>query len=51
MQVLRNSINLLPWIGTTLEFAVIGAVILIGVVADELVKRVAARRRAARQAA
>jgi ribose transport system permease protein len=48
MQALRNSINLLE-IGTTLEFAVIGAVILIGVVADELVKRYAARRRAARQ--
>jgi ribose transport system permease protein len=50
MQVLRNAINLMPWIGTTLEFAVIGAVILIGVIADELVKRVAANRRAARQA-
>ena len=48
MQALRNSINLLE-IGTTLEFAVIGAVILIGVIADELVKRYAARRRAARQ--
>ena len=49
MQVLRNAINLMPWIGTTLEFAVIGAVILIGVISDELVKRLAAKRRAARQ--
>jgi hypothetical protein len=36
-------------ISDKLEFAIIGAVILIGVIADELVKRVAARRRAARQ--
>ena len=50
MTVLRNSINLLG-IPTQLEFAIIGAVILVGVVADELVKRVAAKRRAARQAA
>ena len=49
MQVLRNSINLLE-IPTQLEFAIIGAVILVGVVADELVKRFAAKRRAVRQA-
>jgi ribose transport system permease protein len=49
MQVLYNAIVLLN-IPTQLEFAIIGAVILIGVIADELVKRVAARRRAARQA-
>ncbi len=49
MQVLRNSINLLQ-IPTQLEFAIIGAVILVGVIADELVKRLAAKRRAARQA-
>ena len=49
MQVLRNSINLLE-IPTQLEFAIIGAVILVGVVADELVKRLAAKRRATRQA-
>lgn len=48
MQVLRNSINMLK-IPTQLEFAIIGAVILVGVVADELVKRYAARRRAVRQ--
>ena len=48
MQVLRNSINMLK-IPTQLEFAIIGAVILIGVVADELVKRYAAKRRAARR--
>ena len=47
MQVLRNSINLLG-IRTELEFAIIGAVILIGVTADELVKRYAAKRRAVR---
>ncbi len=46
MQVLRNSINLLG-IPTQLEFAIIGAVILLGVVADELVRRLAAHRRTA----
>ena len=44
MRVLYNSINLLG-IPTQLEFAIIGAVILIGVIADELVKRMVARRR------
>ena len=47
MRVLYNSINILR-IPTHWEFAIIGAVILSGVVVDELVKRVAARRRAAR---
>jgi ribose transport system permease protein len=45
MQVLRNSIRLIEGIPQQIEFAVIGAVILLGVIADELVKR-AARRRA-----
>lgn len=44
MRVLYNSINLLE-ISTTLEFAIIGLVILVGVVVDELMKRYAARRR------
>jgi len=48
MRVLYNAINILG-IPTHLEFAIIGAVILAGVVADELVKRYAAKRRAARQ--
>jgi len=47
MQVLRNTITL-----TTrhhnMEFAIIGAVILAGVIADELMKRYHVRRRAAR---
>jgi ribose transport system permease protein len=50
MQVLRNMITLLDAIPTHIEFAVIGAVFLGGVVADELVKRYAARTRAERQA-
>lgn len=49
MQLLYNSINLLG-IPTTLEFAIIGVVILAGVVTDEVVKRIAAERRAAQQA-
>jgi len=48
MRVLYNAINILG-IPTHVELAIIGAVILAGVVTDELVKRLAARRRAARQ--
>ena len=47
MRVLYNSINILR-IPTHWEFAIIGAVILSGVIVDELVKRLAARRRAAK---
>ena len=50
MRVLYNAINILG-IPTHLEFAIIGAVILAGVIADELVKRMAARRRATRERA
>jgi len=50
MRVLYNSINLMG-IDTQLEFAIIGMVILIGVIVDELVKRVAARHRAQAEAA
>lgn len=44
MRVLYNSINLLQ-IPTQLEFAIIGVVILLGVIADELVKRYLANRK------
>ncbi len=44
MQILKNSINLLDF-PTQLEYAIIGAVLLVGVTADELTKRFAARRR------
>ncbi len=44
MQVLRNSITLIDWIPTNIEYAVIGAVILGGTVVDELVRRIAATR-------
>lgn len=46
MRVLNNAINLVDGIDTSTEFAIIGMVILIGVIVDELVKRVAAKRRA-----
>ena len=49
MRVLRNSINLLR-LPTHLEYVIIGAVILFGVMADEIVKRIVARHRAFRQA-
>ena len=48
IRVLYNAINILG-IPTHLEFAIIGAVILCGVITDELVKRFAARRRAVRE--
>jgi len=48
LRVLPNAIGVLG-IPTHIEFAIIGAVILVGVIADELVKRFAARRRAVRQ--
>ena len=48
MRVLNNTITLVDWIPQNIEFTVVGAVILAGVTADELVKRVAARRRAVR---
>ncbi len=48
MQVLRNMITLVTT-HNNIEFAIIGAVILAGVVADELVRRYAVRRRAARE--
>ena len=50
MQVLKNTITLVDAIPTNIEYAVIGAVILGGVMTDELVKRYASRRRAAQQA-
>ena len=49
MRLLMNSIIMLG-ISDQLEQAVIGAVILVGVIVDELVKRYAARRRAIIQA-
>jgi ribose transport system permease protein len=48
--VLNNASNLLGY-PTRLEFAIIGVVILVGVIVDELVKRMAAARRARRGAA
>jgi len=49
MRVLYNAINILG-IPTQLEFAIIGIVILGGVVVDELIKRFVAMRRALRSA-
>ena len=48
MRVLYNAINILG-IPTQLEFAIIGIVILGGVVADELVKRFVVHRRVSRE--
>jgi len=51
MQVLRNMIILVEWIPTHIEYAIIGGVILAGVSADEIIKRIASKRRAAAEAA
>jgi len=50
LQVLRNSITLIG-IPLRLDFAFVGVVILAGATVDEVVRHVAARRRAARSAA
>ena len=49
MRVLYNAINLLR-LPTHTEFLIIGMVILVGVIADEIVRRIVAKRRAAREA-
>jgi ribose transport system permease protein len=46
MQVLRNMITLVTT-RNNVEFAIIGAVILLGVIADEITRRIAMNRRAA----
>ncbi len=51
IQVLRNMITLVFPKYQNMEFAVIGFVIIIGVVADELAKRAVARKRAAQRLA
>ena len=45
MQVLQNAITLIDWIPDTIQYAVIGGVILAGAIADELIRRTMARRR------
>ncbi len=47
MRVLNNAINLIDGVDTSTEFAIIGMVILLGVIVDESVRRFAARRVAA----
>jgi len=49
MRVLKNMITLVDAIPTHIEYAIIGAVILAGVTVDELIKRYAAKRAAAKQ--
>lgn len=44
MQVLRNAIRLIDWLPSQAEYAIIGVVILGGVLVDEFVRKLAARR-------
>lgn len=39
LRLLYNTINMVPWLSNTIEYAVIGGVILVGVIADELAQR------------
>jgi len=48
IRLIYNSINMLG-ISTHLEYAILGIVILVGVMADELIKRYSAKRAAAKQ--
>lgn len=48
IQVLRNAITLIDWIPQNIEYAVIGGVILAGALGDEIVRRIASRRRGRR---
>ncbi|MBQ72648.1 MAG: sugar ABC transporter permease [Planctomycetaceae bacterium] len=48
MQVLQNAITLIDWIPDTIQYAVIGGVILAGAMTDEVLRRAIGRRRAAR---
>jgi ribose transport system permease protein len=50
MNLLYNTITLVDWIPSNIEMAVVGAVLLGGVVVDVLVKEAVARRRSARVA-
>jgi ribose transport system permease protein len=50
MRVLNNAINLIEWFDTSMEFAIIGLVILLGVTADEMVRRIVSERRGVPQA-
>ena len=44
MRVLENAIVLIDWIPDNINFAVIGAVILAGAVADEIIRAILTRR-------
>jgi ribose transport system permease protein len=50
MVLLANSITLVDWIPNNIEMAVVGVVLLAGVVVDSVVRKTVARRRKARSA-
>ena len=45
MQLLKNMINLVDWLKSHMEFLIVGVVLLIAVVADEMAKRRVAKKR------
>jgi len=45
MQLLKNMINLVTWLETHMEFFIVGLVLLVAVVMDEIAKRRAAKKR------
>ncbi|MGB0144490.1 MAG: ABC transporter permease [Akkermansiaceae bacterium] len=45
MQLLRNMINLVDWLKSHMEFLIVGVVLLVAVIVDEIVKQRVAKRR------
>ena len=45
MQLLKNMINLVDWLKSHMEFLIVGVVLLVAVMADEVLKRRVAKRR------
>ena len=39
MQLLKNMINLVDWLKSHMEFLIVGIVLLVAVIADEIIKQ------------
>jgi ribose/xylose/arabinose/galactoside ABC-type transport system permease subunit len=39
MQLLKNMINLVDWLKSHMEFLIVGIVLLVAVIADEMIKQ------------
>jgi ribose/xylose/arabinose/galactoside ABC-type transport system permease subunit len=45
MQLLKNMINLVDWLKSHMEFLIVGVVLLVAVIADEMIKQRVRRQR------